>query len=115
MTDTKHTLPEIDWTKPVEASGDGKIWFETLAVMRGNKLGQPFCDTQWNLWVIPDNGTPTSIQPRNIRNKPEPLECWMNVYSRGPAARVYKSEDEADRGAFDDRIRCARMVEAPDQ
>jgi hypothetical protein len=69
MTDTKHELPEIDWTKPV------------------------------------------AVKVRNIRNKPEPIELWVNVYPDGPAARVYKSEDEADRGAFDGRIRCVRMRE----
>jgi hypothetical protein len=111
MTDTKHELPEIDWTKPVESSGDGKIWFDTFAVMRGNNLGQPFCSVDGLAWVINDNGYPVAVKVRNIRNKPEPLECWINVYSWGPAVRVYKSEDEADRGAFDGRIRCVRMRE----
>ena len=113
MTDTKQELPEIDWSKPVEAFF-GKEWREVSAVMR-NHDGSVHT-TNYSCCVVAfSTGGFTSVAPRNIRNKLESLEVWMNVYSWGPAVRVYKSEDEADRSAFEGRIRCTLMREVLDQ
>jgi hypothetical protein len=112
MTDTKHELPEIDWSKPVEAFVDDE-WCEVTSALRNND-GSLYVNKYGDVYVlgpILDN----EIKPHNIRNKPEPLELWVNIYPDGPAARVYKSEEGADSGAGRGRIRRARMVEAPDQ
>ena len=39
------------------------------------------------------------------------LECWVNFDADGSMIG-YTTEKDANRGKFDDRIRCVRMIEA---
>ncbi|GEM_PF-1099458 len=112
MTDTKHEMPEIDWSKPVEVFHGGD-WREITHSVRNND-GSLYVDDDGDVrvWGLNFN---VWADHHNIRNKPEPLEVWLNVYPEGPALGVYKSKDAADKGASENRIRRARMVEAPDQ
>jgi len=51
--------------------------------------------------------------PVTYRAKPKPLEFWLNEYSDG--RYVYLTKQEADEAANIDRLRCIRLIEAPDQ
>jgi hypothetical protein len=103
---------EIDWSKPVEAFY-GKGWREVSAVMR-NHDGSVH-ETNYFCYVVAfSDGGYISVPSKNIRNKPEPLEVWLNVYAGGPGQYCYKSKELADRSALPNRTRCARMVEVID-
>ncbi len=52
--------------------------------------------------------------PVTYRAKPKPLEFWVNEYNRG-FGRLYPTKAEAEKKADPDRIRCIRLIEAPDQ
>jgi hypothetical protein len=112
MTDTKHELPEIDWTKPVEVFHGGE-WREITHSVRNND-GSLYVDEDGDVrvWGPDFNVWADSC---NIRNKPEPLELWVNVYPGMVNMVAHPTEDQADRCAESHRIRRARMVEAPDQ
>lgn len=114
MTDTKHELPEIDWSKPVEASFGGEKWFDVAAAMRGED-GVLMSDRPDDVLVLSDEGFYNRVPPHNIRNKPEPLELWVNVYPGMANMVAHKTKDQANECAEGRRIRCVRMVEASEQ
>jgi len=52
------------------------------------------------------------------RAKPKPLEFWVNEYPHGLGEYFgarYPTKEFADKNASTDRIRCIRLIEAPDQ
>jgi hypothetical protein len=112
MTDTKHELPEIDWAKPVEAFVDDE-WCEVTSALRNND-GSLYVNKYGDVYVVGPI-LYNEIKPHNIRNKPEPLELWVNIYPGMVNMVAHPTEDQADSCAESHRIRRARMVEAPDQ
>ena len=110
MTDTKHELPKIDWSKPVEAFVDNE-WREVTHSLRNND-GSLHVDEDGEIEVY-GPGISEWLKPHKIRNKPKPLEVWANVY---PASEpmVYSTEEDANNAAGSSRIRCALMREVLD-
>jgi hypothetical protein len=52
--------------------------------------------------------------PVTYRAKPKPLEFWVNQYNWG-FPYLHRTKAEADTLAHPARIRCIRLIEAPDQ
>jgi hypothetical protein len=57
--------------------------------------------------------------PVTYRAKHKPLELWVNEYLELDGVKllrnVHPTKQDADKAAFSDRIRCIRLIEAPDQ
>lgn len=63
-------------------------------------------------WVV---ASKTFWNPGRVyRAKPEPLELWVNEYP-GHVCYSHPSEEEADYHAGFGRLRCFRVIEAPEQ
>jgi hypothetical protein len=52
--------------------------------------------------------------PVTYRAKPKPLNIWVNEYDWG-FGELYLTKAQAEKEADADRIRCIRLIEAPDQ
>ena len=109
MTDTKHELPEIDWTKPVEAFVDGE-WCEVTHSLRNND-GSLYVDVDGDEIEVYGPGISAWIKPHNIRNKPELIEFWVNVYPGMVNMVAHPTKNQADSYAESHRTRCVRMRE----
>lgn len=48
----------------------------------------------------------------DYRVKPEPLTLWVNEYPWGFVG-LFRTKEDADKKAGDNRIRCIKMVEDP--
>jgi hypothetical protein len=61
-------------------------------------------------------GSPVTYR---AKPKPKPLEFWVNEYLDSNGAKVLRNvhptKQDADKAALSGRIRCIRMIEAPDQ
>jgi hypothetical protein len=57
---------------------------------------------------------PSFSSSATYRAKPKPLEFWVNQYNWG-FGRLYPTKAEAEKKADPERIRCIRLIEAPDQ
>jgi hypothetical protein len=57
--------------------------------------------------------------PVTYRAKSKPLELWVNEYLDSNGAKVLRNvhptKQDADKAAGSDRIRCIRLIEAPDK
>lgn len=47
----------------------------------------------------------------DFRIKPEPFECWMNIYPENKGGHPYPTEEEAAKTFFAGSIRIAHMKE----
>lgn len=67
------------------------------------------------LWLNVVGSLSFANNPEDYRIKPEPLECWVNVYDDG-GLLLFDDENEARKYANDRVARVAvRMIEAPEQ
>ncbi len=79
-----------------------------------------FTNTCWDAvgaWVEP-YCAPSFDPVIALRAKPKPLEFWVNEYPHGLGEYFgarYPTKEFADKNASTDRIRCIRLIEAPDQ
>ena len=107
---------DVDLNKPLEFCLPSGNWAKVTGVVRYND-GKPLVlsgnyDVPYYIVTVGEETRIWHAKLSSLRNVP--LELWVNVYTDGPAACVYTSEDAADSGAGPGRIRRARMVEVTD-
>lgn len=99
MTDTKHELPDIDWSKPVQIECVGK-WRDVKGVMK-NADGLVIAD-DGDIFYLDCDGALSWAKEDWFRNtpppKPEPYECWVVKMDDG-THKSFMNEGEAQISA----------------
>lgn len=109
---------KVDYTKPMQCKDDFGITFDVMSVMMTHD-GHPYTDEDGYVAVYvassKDEATLLDIYYKNIFNKPEPIERWINIYNWTDGNEshytAYRSKEEAIKAAMGTPIATVKLVE----